>query len=291
MIIRFSAPSKTFLAGEYAVLSGGPALVINSEPRFSLIAKPGAGERHGIHADSPAGKWISRQSALLGDWDLEFVDPHAGRGGFGASSAQFLFVHALATFLQISVSRAMEGLNMNALLEDYKSMAMEPASGADVLAQAAGGIARVAAGSASALAWPYADLDFAVIRTGKKINTHEHLAQLSLEPLRALVAPATAVVEKFGSDEFLRTLQMFSLQLRELGLQAPETLALLSQIEAQPWCKVAKGCGALGADTVLVIFARKDKPEVFDFFSRCGLEIVADSSRESAGLEMNWSLA
>lgn len=36
MTIALSAPSKTFLVGEYAVLRGGPALLLNTSPRFRL---------------------------------------------------------------------------------------------------------------------------------------------------------------------------------------------------------------------------------------------------------------
>ena len=49
------------------------------------------------------------RSPLIREWNLEFLDPHGGRGGFGASSAQFLFIHAMTTFLQFSVSRAVQG--------------------------------------------------------------------------------------------------------------------------------------------------------------------------------------
>ena len=33
-IIEISCPAKTFILGEYAVLDGGPALVLNTAPRF-----------------------------------------------------------------------------------------------------------------------------------------------------------------------------------------------------------------------------------------------------------------
>src|SRR5665213_3933088 len=120
MNIHFSAPSKTFLTGEYAVLCGGPALVLNTSPRFELKAVRGEFGVAGIPDGSPASQWIKQRAPLLADWKIEFSDPHQGQGGFGASSAQFLFVHALTTLLQISVSRAVEGLDLPALLADFK---------------------------------------------------------------------------------------------------------------------------------------------------------------------------
>lgn len=285
MIINFSAPSKTFLAGEYAVLSGGPALVLSTGPRFTFTAKLGHGKISGLPAGSPAMKWVERQSSLLRDWDLEFSDPHAGKGGFGASSAQFLFVHTLTSFMQISVERALEGLDLKTLLSDYKQLS--GGSGADVLAQAVGQIARVAGGEVSSLPWPYPELDFAIVRTGKKIATHEHLAEVSRASLESLTKPAIAVVESFGSaspQDFLQELRGFSNELRARGLQTPDTLKLREDLEKQPWCQLAKGCGAMGADTILVLFAPSDAVSVENYFAAQKLAVVARAKDLSLGL-------
>src|SRR5690606_39000184 len=103
-------PSKTFLLGDYLSLLGGPALLLNTEPRFqgllesiqptvksSAIAdKIQAIEPYpGIHPQSPAGKFLQRHASDFADCNLTFFDPHQGAGGFGASSAQFLMVYAL----------------------------------------------------------------------------------------------------------------------------------------------------------------------------------------------------
>jgi mevalonate kinase len=290
MNINFSAPSKTFLAGEYAVLAGGPALILCTEPRFTLTAVRGEKSVSGIPAGSPAAKWIEQRSPLLSEWKIEFNDPHLGKGGFGASSAQFLFVHALTTLLQISVSRAVEGLDLKALLNDFKVLSGGPASGADLVAQATGGVALVHGTDASAEAWPFPDLEFAILRTGNKVATHEHLKDLEREPLELLIAPANLVSERFGAgsaDKFLQSVQAYSMMLRELHLQAPSTLVFLKKIEEQAWCKAVKGCGALGADTLLVFFAREDRDAADRYFAEQKLERMP--SELSPGLQMKWS--
>ncbi len=39
MKVEFSVPCKTFILGEYAVLKGGPGILVGTEPRFILQAK------------------------------------------------------------------------------------------------------------------------------------------------------------------------------------------------------------------------------------------------------------
>src|SRR4051794_4338735 len=95
MSLVFSVPGKTFLAGEYLALSGGPSLVFASEPRFELSVTSGAGKAEGIHADSPAGLFIKKNQDYFKNFDLVFHDPYQGKGGFGASTAQFLGAYAM----------------------------------------------------------------------------------------------------------------------------------------------------------------------------------------------------
>jgi mevalonate kinase len=291
MTLNFSAPSKTFLAGEYAVLAGGPGLLLDTAPRFSFQAVKGVGGVEGIPDGSPAAKWLKSHENLTRDWKLEFLDPHTGRGGFGASSAQFLFAHAWTSLMQISVSRAVEGIDLKALWSDFKSASGGMASGADMLAQAVGGVAVVSGSEAESRSWPFPDLDFAILRTGQKVETHRHLAELDRGVLQTLVGPANQVVDRFqaGSvEKFLHAVKDYALQLRELHLQAPSTLAFLKTLENEPWCKAAKGCGALGADTLLVFFAREDAGVALRFMQDQKLEWVSGAADLSEGLQMKW---
>ena len=93
-------PGKTFLVGEYLALEGGPSVVANTHPsfrfRWTLEQADGGAARieHGFHPESPAGKFLNRLNAsrLLGTEKatIEFHDPHYGKGGLGASTAEFL---------------------------------------------------------------------------------------------------------------------------------------------------------------------------------------------------------
>jgi mevalonate kinase len=295
MTIEFSAPSKTFLAGEYAVLRGGPALVLNTEPRFALRAWRGPGDiLKGIPEGSPAWHWLHERSPLLDGWNLEFSDPHGGRGGFGASSAQFLFVHCLTTFLQSSVGRVAQGLDRAALLNDFRVLSGGVASGADLLAQSVGQVAAVQpeTGEVKGSAWPFSDLEFAIVRTGHKLPTHEHLKRLDTSLLSALVNPAWDTLEAFNrgqAGEFVDRVRAYAAELRRLGLQSEKTAALTDEIGTESWCLAAKGCGALGADTLLFLFEPARAADALAGLKRRGLDVVAGERDLGPGLQMKWT--
>lgn len=340
MSLVLSVPSKTYLTGEYAVMVGGSAIVLNTGPRFSLRAnynpnsspagekavdsnlqeeaqtiRVGEGKIKGIPEQAPALKWLKQRQPLLNNWHLEFVDPHTQRGGFGASGAQFVLAHSFTSLLQMNLESAMKvvaqatsnqveiihsatKIETNALDAviakiDSAIMLLDPkdvwndyqifsksGSGADLLAQMEGHVALInmAKCEATSQGWPYKNMGFAIVRTGEKIPTHEHLASLRTENLQALKEPALDAVAAFGlaaDEEFAKRVRSYGLALRELGYQAPKTLELLGPIEQQGWCLAAKGCGAFGADTLLVLFKAAEREAVLKFLQKQRLEVVA----------------
>jgi mevalonate kinase len=294
MTIRLSAPSKTFLTGEYAVLAGAPALIINTQPRFELVAQKVGLVRDeailGIPPDSPADRWLKQREPLLQGWSLDFKDPHKGRGGFGASSAQFLLVHAFTTYLQRSFEHWDE--DAGDLWNDYQTLTKFSGSGADVLAQLSGGIARTELKPVETEAedWPYPEIGFMILRTGKKVATHEHLRSVDRSKLTPLLPMAVSCYEAFDtepSETFLSHVARYAKTLRELELQAPETLKMLSKFEAEEWCLVSKGCGAYGADTGIVFYPSESRREVMQFARTQGVEIAATETDLSSGLEVH----
>ncbi|MGE4132776.1 MAG: hypothetical protein AB7F86_14120 [Bdellovibrionales bacterium] len=291
MKLAFSTPSKTFLVGEYAVLTGAPGLVLNTEPRFELMASRGETHLDIFHPNSAAGLWIEQRRPLLEGWRLEFHDPHQRQGGFGASSAQFIAVHCLTTYLQSSFAKITEVLDYQALWRDHQALTQNRGSGADVLAQLTGDVAyvNVASLETSCRPWPYQEMGFGIVRTHQKIATHEHLMQVDRAAMSLLNRPALAAVEAFGSassEVFVGRLKQFTNSLKEFSLQAPAALTLIRLFEEQPWCLVAKGCGALGADTVLFLYPMEEKEKMHAFVRKQRLNLVATHSDLSRGLEM-----
>jgi mevalonate kinase len=297
MTIYLSAPSKTFLCGEYAVLAGGPGLIVNTQPRFELVAKQSedttdTGAVLGIPEGSPAYKWLSQRAPLLNGWEIEFKDPHEGKGGLGASSAQFLLVHSFTSLMQLGWDKQ-EKLSSRDLWNDFHVLSGRLGSGADLLAQKAGQVAltEVSRQEASGEEWPYADLGFAIFRTGNKVPTHEHLTTILPAHVDHLVVPAREVVEAFDvepSAVFVKRVRRFSHALIELKLQAPQTLEILSLMQNESWCVAAKGCGAYGADTVMAFYPSSERTEVLRYGEENGLPLVATELDLSRGLEVQF---
>lgn len=291
MKFHLSAPSKTFLTGEYAVLVGGPAIVLNTPPRFELVCEKQNSldevQVSGIPDGSPAAVWLRQRRPMLEGWKIEFRDPHEKRGGFGASGAQFLMVHSFTTFLQHA--NLTPQLKTEDVFNDYQVCSNGTGSGADILAQITGGasIVDIKQVRADRFDWPYPELCFGILRTGSKMPTHLHLQSLKRDSLKVLLAPAEACARAFGVAswrEFAGLVKEYEAALRSLDLQASRTTDLLKAFKGQSWCLAAKGCGAWGADTILLMYEKGLEAEVAEFAETQGLPFVANDL--SGGLEV-----
>ena len=291
-IAVLSAPSKTFLVGEYGVLAGGPALILNTESRFELKVEKSNAVSFFAHEDSPAGQlWQHFSKAVedkMGALKFSFQDPWQEAGGMGRSGAEFLL---LREWLKQN-----SFVTKKSLIEDYKKFA-KSGSGADVLAQACGQVAlveSVAKGEAKTLKWPDWNLSFLVYKTGRKMKTHEHLEKAnakssSTRTYKKLAEIAEGSVEAFRKKSlhtFLNSLTDFSTYQRKSELIDLENYYLLEKIMALPSVYFARGCGAMGFDTFLVFYQKDSektvRAEVEKEFPM--LKLVADTSKLSKGL-------
>lgn len=252
----FSSPSKTFLCGEYAVLAGGSALVLNHGPRFSLQVSQDPSESfpEWLHPDSPAGRLYKKYEILLKDFSFRFIDPHEGGGGFGASGAQFVTLYAFIRDLKNQFSRTFP----SALLEEFKEADSSGSSGCDVLSEWTGGIARVNPSypqDVQSLAWPFDELEIFILPTGVKIPTHDHLKSLNKDGLSKFKVLSEAVIDAFLAEDqerFLMGLQNFSEEMEAQSLLASHSKEMMKTLKSCPGFKLARACGALGSDTLLL---------------------------------------
>lgn len=251
-----SVPSKTFLMGEYGVLAGGPALVLNTEPRFELHHS--AVPTQDFHSSSPAGKLLTETGTKK---NFKFFDPHQGAGGVGASSAQFLALY-----------REIKGADWTYedLLRDYKRLATcgkNQPSGVDVLAQAVGSVAYIDVTKKifEPLNWGFEDLSFILVKTGTKVPTHEHLSDLTISDFASFQELAQRGVESFiakNTQGFLEAISLFQRELVNANLVAGSTLRLLEKWSSLEGVVAAKGCGAMGADVVLLLVWSEERDNV-----------------------------
>lgn len=281
-----SVPGKSFLAGEYLALKKGPCLMCASRPRFELVAQTGTGKISGIHAASPAGKLLAENAEYFQKWDLEFVDPHEGRGGWGASTAQFLTAYVLNEWRASCELETLKSLSISRLLEAYWKQAWsgegQQPSGADLVAQYKGALTlfEKRAGLVAVYDWNFSEIDFALIPTGKKLATHEHLKTLADFDESSIESAMTMIksgLQSGNSEEFVVGIESNGRALEELGLVAPHTQEMLRDLLRKPGVLAAKGCGALGADVVLVIYSKAHRDQFKNFVSAVdvtrGLEI------------------
>lgn len=307
-----SAPGKTFFLGEYLALDGGPSIVVSTRPRFVLRAEPrfNPSEKPTLPFNemSPAGRYFERHKSDLSKWRLSFEDPHAGRGGLGASSAQWALLCALHRDW-----KWMEGKNFpwNALLAEYRACAWNgegtPPSGADVISQLSGGLTYIKSGQEDksdvtldvklndvtlvrGLSWAFPTMAFTLFRTGKKLATHEHLKTTTLAPygvLRTIVLDAEKAFMSGDENRVAEAVRGYAHVLREAGLTADSTEGLLVKMRERTdlfWA--VKGCGAMGADVILALHSADRFDDVEGWAREQGLETCGSLKELTHGLEV-----
>lgn len=293
MALVFSIPGKTFLLGEYLALHGGPTLVALTQPKFEMIAKKGTGQFGAIHADSPAGKFIASYRDYFMQFDLEFKDPYQGKGGFGASTAQFLAVYSLWLYKEVHHHDMEKLFDIKHLLETYNKVAWNgqgfAPSGADLVGQLKGSLTffEKKSGLLSVASWPFADLEFYLVHTGNKVATHEHLRSLQAFDSAGLEASFTMAKTSFelaNSEQFLEAVNQYAANLQALGFTCEPTLELLNEIRKLPGIKAVKGCGALGADVLFAVIAKGQSEEFKNYCQKKSLAIVSSYQQISSGL-------
>lgn len=277
--MKWLIPAKTFLLGEYVALIGGPSLLVTTYPCFelSLSYKPGL---EGIHPQSPAGRfWLQHRHDSYG---LVWNDPYHGRGGMGASSAQFLGAYLAHMAILHQKPQHM------ALLKVYKetvSTGRINPSGYDVLAQSLHRCVYIHQHYCQSLIWPFPNISFILVHTGKKLATHEHLQKLELEPVSsASLAELATLVESAKSafiscDEhaFISAIHTYHKILVSLELVAPHSQSQLETLLKHPHILAAKGCGAMGADVLLVLVPKEKLEEVSTYCLTQNLDVLATS--------------
>jgi mevalonate kinase len=304
MKVRLSAPSKTFLLGEYFVLQGGSALVLSTKPRFTLNASRTNHTNneviYGVHPSSPAGRYFA-QNSFFNKWQISFSDPHDGLGGFGASSAQFLLLFCLGEMIstgEFTDNDSSEGVwprftqapdFLEKLWSTYQEYS-DAGSGADVLAQLAGQVTHVNMGpiSTEVMNWPFPHHSFALVRTGRKLATHTHL-----KAIKSIETTVLAEAFKMGRQSFenknvtsfIEAVNTYQEGLRALKLVAPESLELIEALQSTEAVTAVKGCGAMGADVLFVMYKADKESVVRDRLNLLNLPIVATSADLTHGLK------
>lgn len=274
-------PGKTFLTGEYIALQGEPSLIFSSQPMFELsvsFVTDAEQAAFPFHPDSPAGCWFEKYKMILGRFDFTFNNPYQV-GGLGASSAEFLALYRLTQHLLKK-----EILHPTQIITDYHSVlpaqAFKP-SGADIIGQYCQGVTiyRPNENRFYAMDWQFDDLSLLLFHTGKKLATHEHLSTFNLrfsaDELIHCSASAIAAYENRRVDGFIEAIQSYGQLLKHQHLLAEHSQLLLEKIDRLPQVLASKGCGAMGADVLLVLCESKKSQDVIEQVTNLGLRFLA----------------
>lgn len=276
-------PAKTFLVGEYSAVASQSAIVITTEPAFKLglVKTDNSQYNNSIHPDSPAGKFWLNQNFF--DYNLEWFDPYQGLGGLGASSAQFIGAYLAACYLKGDEPN-LDNLIANYYQAAYSGKGLKP-SGYDVIAQYLGGIVYINRQNSQleTLSWPFKELDLILIHTGQKLATHEHLHQADLpsniKGLSDLADLAYQGLIQADEQKVLDAINGYHSELKQSNLVANHTLKLIEDLNSLPYILAIKGCGALGADIVLIVCAKKESPRLHHEINSRNLKVITDISQ------------
>lgn len=280
-----------------------------TEPRFELkmTYSEQGGHCQGIAPQSPAGIFLRRHQAAFQKLSIEFLDPHEGRGGLGASSAQFALVWMAEKFLShplneqwanSAITRASSpGANYHSLLSSFwqSGQDSQKASGYDLIAQICGGWVQYTRQPLTLTnrTWPFEELEVCLFHTGKKVMTYQHLQGLEnfsklpcVDFEKAALLCVDGLQHKNEQAFIMGVKEYWSLLTRE-KLVAPWSYELVNVLNAKAGVLAAKGCGALGSDVVLAVVQTETKAEIIRWIrEEMGLSLVADNKQTTGGCEI-----
>lgn len=281
--MKYFVPSKTFLTGEYSVLVGGAALGLATLPSFEISYSDNQINAN-FHKLSPAGRYFEKKGQ---DINLQFYDPYVAKGikgGFGKSTAEYLSV-VIPDLKKNKKSLAQIHQDFMSLYQNEK---VKP-SGVDLLIQLLGKVAYVDVQQQKfeSLDWNFKQLQFFVISTGLKIQTHDHLDTLDLKRLKDLPGVSDQVIQNYfkkSAENFIVSLNEWSRALKSLHLIHGDAVEFKEQILKVPGVIAAKACGALGADVLLAFCHSEESDEVEAQLRKRKIKIQAKSNELMEGL-------
>jgi len=257
-----SFPGKTFLIGEYIVMEGAPALLVNTRPRFQFnVQYPVHKGAQPFHGNSSAVRFIEENKKVFSSIFIAYFEAY--KHGFGLSGAEFNCVYLLEALLR---GRSIGDIDCFDLLEKYLSFLAPKGSvpsGADVVSQWLGKVCIFSKPSvAESINWPFGDLSFALIQTGESLPTWKHLENLEQKDFSQLKEISFIAMESIRSSSeslFLQSIQDYQKALEEEGLTHPSTKKIIQELGAHSEVLAVKGCGAMGAELVSVFFKKNLK--------------------------------
>ena len=245
--------SKVFLIGEYSACQYGRGILICHAPTFKFQLS------HTYPQDALMEK-VTKEFPVLKHYGLQISAPHKDLGGFGQSSATF---RAIANVL--NEWGVIHPTSINEWYEWYLQFTwptkkgLQP-SGLDFIAQTVEGCQFIDRDKdmLQPCNWLVEHFGIVIAHMKHKVTTHQHLATISsqnslFQPLDQYTHNAYHAIQTKNPTDLLHALEQFQTTIRTLGLEHPNTLECIQQLKKLPNILHARGCGALGADVILIL--------------------------------------
>ena len=295
--IQFQIPAKTFILGEYAVLMGHDALILTTPPYFTVtLRRKDLNNQPAdipFHPESAAGNLLSKHMHIFEPFDLIISDPFKGMGGFGRSSAEFIavwwainYLKALKTNIQI---KTIHRDYLNSL--PVNSGSFQP-SGVDLLSQCLGGglvhMTRQTGYRGMVLKWPFPQMRMLLFHTQTHCPTSAHLNTLTTIPETLIKPLEQGIKAVYSSNQaaFIGAIKSFVCAQAHADLVTHATLVWIEQLTALPGVFAAKGCGALGADVILVCYEPEAESALIHTAIGLGLLPIAGYTEHVEGAQI-----
>ncbi|MEC8063408.1 MAG: hypothetical protein VX112_00995 [Pseudomonadota bacterium] len=297
---QFFFPYKTFLLGEYAVLEYRQALLIASKPGFSIDVKNATScDAFGaikqslgfLHSCPIEREWqscfeISPFRVMLQQKPLK---------GFGSSGAwmwtalilRFYFQHGI--WPELDSHFFQKSMSYYFTLYNHLPKRRRP-SGGDMASQYFGLCSHIDLHKlvCHKMSWPFIGIGFVLLSTGAKVQTYQHLsmASFTVVDLQNIFDRALTAWYDRNASVFIREFIHYQNTLAKQGLQHPNTTFLLEKVSNSSGFIAAKGCGALGAEVICVLYDSNFKQQCLDYYLTLDLHVIATDSDLSPGLSV-----
>ena len=266
-VIEISCPAKTFIMGEYAVLDGGPAIVLNTAPRFVCrIQKNSKAPKPNLPENSPAGQWLKKNPHDFQNVHLDWINPYKQKGGLGFSSAQFNILYAYSSILR---EGGIDQIKPQEIWRSYLSLQFEGflPSGADVITQWVGGVSVFEQNplSVETLTSSLPALYCLVLSTGEYFETYKYLKNLKLSnvsDLKKISQQGVQSIKQRDETAFIDAVNEYGEALKGHNYITEKSQRIIKQLGKIKAIKACKACGAMGAETLIIFYKKEDEEEI-----------------------------
>lgn len=284
---------------------GGRGIILLTPLKFSLRLLPGQPPfLSGVKRASPASNFYQKHKEVFKNFRISFFDPYRSSafkrkftnhfpgktditctGGFGGSSAQFTLLYK--AYLKLKNQEFYIKKFLGEFWEASQAInARYKPSGADIISQYNNSHILYDSKNRTfkTICINFKKIGIAIFKTGVKISTHEHLSNLVNLDFSNLISHANKAAdvflkfdktrEDFFISELADNVNEFYNEALKLGIVIDSTQKWINALMNIDGVKAAKGCGALLADSIIILFDIEKKEEIFSKAKKLGLFFI-----------------